>query len=77
VSAFCPETEMYGFSFRKFFSPMPFTFIRSSIFLKPPFFCRNSRMRCAAFAPIPGSDSSCAWVAVLRLTGVAGTDAVV
>ena len=41
-------TVMSGFSFRKLFSPMPLTFISSSIFLKPPFFSRYSMMRCAA-----------------------------
>src|SRR5450759_347100 len=54
---------------------MPFTFIRSSIFLNPPFFWRYSRMRWAAFGPTPGSDSSCACVAVLRLTGAVGVAA--
>ena len=29
-----------GFNLRKLFSPMPLTFISSSIFLKPPLFCR-------------------------------------
>ena len=33
-------TDSLLFSFRKFFSPMPCTFIRSSSFLKPPFFSR-------------------------------------
>ena len=50
--AYCPGCEASCFPaaaggvtltsgriFRKFFSPMPLTFIRSSTFLKPPFFC--------------------------------------
>ena len=65
-------TVRYGFSFRKAFSPIPFTFIRSSGFLKLPFFWRYSRIRCAAFAPMPGSVSSCACVAVFRLIGAIG-----
>jgi hypothetical protein len=36
--------------------------------LKGPFFCRYSTMRAAVFAPIPGSASRSAAVAVLRLT---------
>src|SRR5204863_9623741 len=57
------------FNFRKFFSPMPRTFISSSGFLKPPFFCRYSTIRSAVALPMPGSASSCAAVAVLRLMG--------
>jgi hypothetical protein len=41
---YCPDfgsvTVMSGFIFKKLFSPTPLTFIRSSTFLKPPFFCR-------------------------------------
>src|SRR5688572_13966586 len=54
---------------------MPRTFIRSSTFLNPPFFCRYSRMRSAVAFPIPGSVSSCATVAVFRLIGPAGASA--
>src|SRR6266550_1072333 len=76
---FCPfawsplsaVTVMSGLSFRKLFSPMPLTFINSSIFLKLPFFCRYSTMRCAELAPTPGSVCSCAADAELRLTGLA------
>ena len=49
---------MYGFNFRKLFSPTPLTFIRSSSFLNPPFFCRYSTIRSAVALPIPGSPSS-------------------
>jgi len=41
---------MSGLSFRNVFSPMPRTFIRSSIFLKAPFFSRYSMMRAATIA---------------------------
>lgn len=41
---YCPDfagvTVMSGFIFKKLFSPTPLTFIKSSTFLKPPFFCR-------------------------------------
>ena len=37
---FATVTVMSGFILRKLFSPTPLTFIRSSTFLKPPFFCR-------------------------------------
>jgi len=40
----------------------------SSIFLKPPFFCRYSTMRAAVAAPMPGRPSSCWAEAVLMLT---------
>src|SRR4051812_27787144 len=69
------ETVRYGFSFRNAFSPMPFTFIRSSGFLNVPFFCRYSRIRSAPFAPMPGRVSSCACVAVFRLIGATGAAA--
>ena len=39
-SAFTGVTVIIGFSFRKLFSPMPRMFIRSSTFLKLPFFWR-------------------------------------
>jgi hypothetical protein len=60
---------MRGFSFRKLFSPTPRTFIKSSIFLNDPFFCRYSRMRSAVDLPMPGNVSSCATLAVFRLIG--------
>src|SRR5262249_644782 len=66
------DTVRYGFSFRKLFSPIPFTFIRSSTFLNCPFFCRYSTIRCATFGPMPGNDSNCASVAVLMLIGDVG-----
>jgi hypothetical protein len=62
------ETVRRAFSLRKFFSPMPLTFIRSSIFLNGPFFWRYSRIRSAIFAPIPGRFSRSVADAVLRLT---------
>src|ERR1041384_906424 len=62
-------TVMSGFILRKLFSPTPLTFIRSSSFLKPPFFCRYSMMRSAIFGPTPGIVASCSAVAVFRLTG--------
>src|SRR5687768_7988037 len=63
------ETVTSGFSFRKFFSPIPRTFIRSSIFLKPPLLSRYSRIRSAVDLPMPGSVSSWAIVAVFRFNG--------
>src|SRR5262249_49583525 len=60
-------TVMSGLSLRKLFSPMPRTFIRSSGFLKLPFFCRYSMIRSAVALPMPGSASSCAAVAEFRL----------
>ena len=62
-------TATSGFSLRKLFSPMPFTFIRSSIRLKLPLLVRYSRIRSAVLRPMPGSVSSCSSVAVLRLIG--------
>src|SRR4051812_30663023 len=50
---------------------MPFTFIRSSTFLNPPFFWRYSTMRSAVVLPTPGSVSSCAADAVFRLIELA------
>lgn len=53
-----------SFNFKNFFSPMPRTFMRSSIRSKGPFFSRNSRMRFAVDVPMPGSSfrsSSVAW----------------
>ena len=63
-----------GLSFRKAFSPIPLMFISSSTFLKPPFFCLCSTISCAVRAPIPGSFSSCAAVAVFKLIGLATAD---
>src|SRR4051812_29553814 len=63
---------MSGFSLRNVFSPIPLTFISSSIFLKLPFFWRYSRMRVAAAGPIFGSVRRSAADAVFRLTGLAG-----
>src|SRR6185503_13331548 len=44
AGGYCPVfpavTVMSGFILRKLFSPTPLTFIRSSTFLKPPFFWR-------------------------------------
>src|SRR6185503_9925244 len=57
-----------GWSFAKFFSPMPWTFMTSWTVLKPPDFCRYSTMRAASFSPTPGSVTSCCTVAVLTLT---------
>src|SRR5688572_13692213 len=71
-SAFAVATVTSGLSFRKLFSPMPRTFIRSSGFLKPPFFCRYSMIRSATALPMPGSVSSCARLAVFRFTAAAG-----
>jgi hypothetical protein len=62
-------------SLRKLFSPTPRTFISSSIFLKPPFFCRYSMISCAVAGPMPGSVSSCSCVAVFRLTGASASSA--
>ena len=67
--AFGAVTVISAFIFRKLFSPMPRTFIKSSTFLKPPFFCRYSRIRSAVDFPIPGSVSSWATVAVFKLIG--------
>src|SRR5687768_11402102 len=66
-SDFAAVTVISGFIFKKLFSPMPRTFIRSSTFLNPPFFCRYSRMRSAVVFPIPVSVSSCATVSVFVL----------
>src|SRR5213075_2234388 len=75
VTGYCPGlaavTVMSGFIFRKLFSPTPLTFIRSSTFLKPPFFWRYSTIRSAILGPTPGMLVSCSAVAVLRLTGAA------
>src|SRR5262249_59147210 len=69
-------TVTSGFSLRKFFSPIPLTFMRSSGFLNPPFFWRYSTIRSAMALPIPGRPSSCEALAVLRFTGVpVGADA--
>src|SRR5687768_2278606 len=80
-SDFGVVTVINAFIFRKLFSPMPRTFIRSSTFLKPPFFCRYSRIRSAVDLPMPGRVSSWATLAVFRLIGVpleaAGTAAFV
>src|SRR6185503_15165149 len=57
-----------AFSLRKLASPIPRTFISSSIFLKPPFCCRYSTIRCAVAGPTPGSASSSAIVAVFKFT---------
>ena len=43
-SALSTLTVTIGLSFKKLFSPIPFTFINSSIFLNPPFFWRWSTM---------------------------------
>ena len=65
-------TDTNGLSLRNDFSPMPRTFIRSSIFLKPPFFWRYSMILAAVAGPMPGSVSSSALEAVFRLIGVDG-----
>ena len=61
-------TVSCGFSLRKLFSPMPCTFINSSIFLNGPFFCRYAMIRSAVFAPTPGRISRSFADAVLMLT---------
>jgi hypothetical protein len=60
-------TMTSGLSLRKLFSPIPRMFIRSSTFLKPPFFWRYSTIRAAVAGPMPGSSSSSAALAVLTL----------
>src|SRR5262249_24793486 len=68
-------TVICGFSLRKLFSPMPWTFISSSIFLNGPLLFRYSTIRSAVLGPMPGSAASSIADAVLRLIREAGVAA--
>src|SRR5262245_37442585 len=63
-----PSSVRWGRSLARLASPMPFTASRSSRLLKPPFASRASITALARDAPMPGSISSSAAVAVFTLT---------
>ena len=62
------QTVTSGARSAKRLSPMPRTLRRSFTDVKPPRRCRSAMIDCAYVGPMPGSSSSCACVAVLRLT---------